>query len=90
MAHYDCDHCGEYMGIDYGICSACTPTWVKEAKDALDLKRSKIRDEVRSKYEERIDAEIAERMLELREEEDEFQLLYEAGKDWYKVNNTPP
>lgn len=25
MAHYDCDNCGERMGIGFGSCRACTP-----------------------------------------------------------------
>ena len=32
MAHYDCKNCGEYMGIDYGECSKCTPPEVFNAK----------------------------------------------------------
>lgn len=25
MAHYDCNNCGTYGGIDWGICKECTP-----------------------------------------------------------------
>lgn len=45
MAHFDCSHCGEYMGIAYGTCPNCTPAEVFGAKAKYDSTRSNAEEE---------------------------------------------
>ncbi len=40
MAHYDCSYCGAYGGINYGICTNCTPKPLLEAKEKLKQARA--------------------------------------------------
>ena len=86
MAHYECDNCSSPNGIDYGICPACTPNWVSQAKNILNHKKNMIRDQVKKAYDPIIEKEIKDRIAtELAEEQKEFDLIFEAGKDWYKT-----
>ena len=41
MGHYDCSACGAHLGIDYGICEACTPSTVLELERQLASERAK-------------------------------------------------
>ena len=40
MAHSDCSYCGAYGGINYGVCTNCTPKPLLEAKEKLKQARA--------------------------------------------------
>jgi hypothetical protein len=91
MAHYDCDNCGNPGGIDYGVCQFCTPNWVTQARNILAYNKGNIRNQVEEKYKPLIEEEIKNRIAsELAEEQEEFDLIFEAGKDWYKLKSEMP
>jgi len=92
MAHYDCYNCGETMGNDYGSCSNCTPKWVVDAKYAYNTTRHEVDKQVNEEFKEQI--KELELTMDLRKNElmkdarAEYELIYEAGKDWHKLKNT--
>jgi hypothetical protein len=79
------------MGIDYGICHECTPDWVFEEKMKFEQAMRDITSFINHEY-------GAEEASLVRRKQDshaslakvatqEYDLVYEAGKDWYKNNS---
>ena len=81
MAHYDCDNCGYSMGNAYGYCSNCTPDWVIEAKKKYKKVVTNAYSQAKIEFESRIDKR-AQKLI--GDAKDEYNLIYEAGKEWYK------
>lgn len=63
MAHYDCSNCGEYGGIDFGMCSSCTP---KEYHDLIN-ERSDLFSEAADQWDAE-HAALRERIKKLNED----------------------
>lgn len=77
------------MGIDYGTCPQCTPQWVLEARRDFQKRYREVHKSVQEKYAEIIRQEIEDI---IRQEREEYNLVFEAGREWYKnkINNEQP
>jgi len=91
MSHYDCDNCGYGMGISYGSCENCTPAWVRDAKTKYNSQWGDVKKQVGEYFKEErtsLEEREAQMLKELMEgPQQDYDLVCEAGKDWYKNKN---
>jgi hypothetical protein len=62
MGHYDCDNCGEYMGVDWGTCENCTPPEYLKLKTICEEAKEQALREIKEHYRTVIECEVAERI----------------------------
>ena len=88
MSHYDCDNCGHRMGISYGSCENCTPEWFHEATTKYNSQRVEVKARVEEYFREEQISLIERESIMMKElmegPQQDYDLVCEAGKDWYK------